>query len=173
MRSKSFQIVVLIVAILLSACTTKYPTEEVSVYVEPLDLDSIIGRMQADLVSERPIWPDQLDLEDIHEGDILFEVHENSQTRILILKSPYWENGYCKFDTVFWEDNAPVGFFIHNDYCADAGLIEYSKDLLGWNPYNHLIPSGEESLTTEQLEEVISDLKQKPRFEKPLRRESA
>ncbi len=172
MRSKSFQIIVLIVAALLSACTIKYPTEEVPVYVDPLD--SIIEEMQVDLASERPIWPGQLDLEDIHEGDILFKVHENSQTRILILKSPYWEDDDCKFDTVFWEDNAPVGVSIHSTYCADAGLIEYSnKDLFGWNPYNHLIPSGEEPLTTEQLEEVISGLQQGPRFEKPLRRESA
>lgn len=125
-------------------------------------LKMLAEQTQAGVVAERVMHPNQLDIENIHAGDILIRVSRNSQQKILILKSPYLEDGDCKFDVIPWNDGAPASMFIENSFCNDFGLIEYSGKFGKWNTFNHIIRSEEPSLTPEQLEGVISILKQEP-----------
>lgn len=161
-------VVCLLVSVYLSVCIVKSLNSMRSMFDNQSEL--MIESIQSGLVEERVIHPNQLDLEDIHAGDILILIHEDgSQQKVLILKSPYFENGTCKFDTIVWENNAPKLDFVSWKSCADAGLVEYSVfGLSGWNPTNYIIGSGDPSLTPEQLEEVISNLREQETPEQPL-----
>lgn len=137
--------------------------------IKPDDEDSIHSRlmptiieMQAEHSPVRPVRPDQLDLEDIHTGDILFKVNKNYEHKILVVKSPYMVDGDCKYDYVIWENGAPFGKFIRSGYCSDAGLVEYTGTFYGWNSSNYLKRTDENSLTPEQIEEAIKDMRPFP-----------
>lgn len=163
MRSKLFLVVVgLFSAVFLFVCIVNSVN---STRLTPAEQSTlIISSIQNNLVEERVMHPDQLNLEDIRVGDILVLIHmDGGQEKVLILQVPYFENGTCKFTTVTWKDGAPVDISIQGKSCADAGLVEYSVEgLTGWNPTNHIIESGDSPLTPEQLEGVISNLIQKP-----------
>lgn len=154
MRSKLFLIVVL--AVLLVSCSAELT------YTEQLEL--IVENIQSKLVEERVIHPNQLNLEDVFPGNIVIIVYrDGTLSKHLILTEPYWENGFCGFYTVMWENGVPKNDYIFQNSCADAGLIEYSvRGLSGWNPTNHITESEDSPLTPEQLEGVISNLIQKP-----------
>lgn len=125
-------------------------------------LRPFVIEMQSELTDVRTTRPDQLNPEDIHAGDILYEVHKDSESMILVVKPPYMNGDDCKFDYVWWENNRPKGSFIWSGYCSDAGMVEYSGPLYGWNPTNYLKSSGESPLTQDEAQKAIENLKPEP-----------
>jgi len=148
--------------IFLVTCTTGCTSLAELAYARQRTL--VVEEIQNVLAEERVMHPNQLNLEDVHMGDILILVHKNGALiKTLILTEPRWENGSCGFYIVAWKNNAPEDDSIFWKTCADAGMIEYSiEGLTGWNPTNHILPSGDPPLTPEQLEEVLFNLIEEP-----------
>lgn len=113
-------------------------------------------------VPDRVYRPDQLDLDEISKGDILFSFDRVRSSTILILSEPYYLDGECMFDSVSWEDGKPSTEYIHTEYCSDDGLVEYTPPASGWNQSNYLTPSGEASLTGAEVKNILTQLRPKP-----------
>ena len=159
MRSKLFLVIVWV--IFLVTCTTGCTSLAELTHARQRTL--IVEEIQNVLAEERVMHPNQLNLEDIHTGDILILVNMDGQLEALILTEPRWENDSCGFYLVAWKNNAPEDDSIFRKTCADAGLIEYPvEELTGWHPTNHILPSGDPPLTPEQLEEVLFNLIEEP-----------
>jgi hypothetical protein len=122
-------------------------------------LQSIVTDMQLDLSATRPSHNQQLDLDEINEGDILIEVHETESFTILVTRAPYEDQGKCRFEYV-WLDFASK--FIQKGYCSDFGLVEYNGPLYGWNPINYLKSANKDPLSASQIQDILKDRKPAP-----------
>lgn len=124
-----------------------------SVTVDPILLP-FINSMQNELLSERPKFEGMLDLEDLRPGMIVLEHMANSDPIVtVIVTTPYIQHGKCRYDAIWTRQGQPIRF--NNFYCSDAGLVEYTGLLHGWNPTNHLTWTGQPDLSQEEIKALL------------------
>ncbi len=104
------------------------------------------------LVDTRPNHPRQLDLEDIEVGDILYMVTAISVEKVVIVRTPYLQNGDCKLDYIWHNVNSQ---YIQTAYCTDLGLVKYEH---GWNPTNYLTKASPISYSERHVQKLVSGL---------------
>jgi hypothetical protein len=107
--------------------------------------------------SERPEREDQLNIDDLHVGDILYEVYKDGETKVLIIRVPYMKDGHCVYDRIRWGDEGtPESWIINSMSCSDSGLTAYQNSL--WNRYNYMRRADDKPLTKEEVQKLMKDL---------------